>query len=83
MENHMIKLKENEKGDKFEDLARELKRLRNMRVTMIPIITIGITVTLMFTRYSQQRIGKGTGGFGNKRTSGDNLKYSIVEIGHY
>ena len=30
---------------------------------------------------SQQRIGKMTGGHGNKRTSGDNSNYSINEIG--
>ena len=42
-----------------------------MKVTFIPVV-IGIfgTVTI-----------KGTGGFGNKRTSGDHLNYSIVEIG--
>ena len=33
------------------------------------------------TRYSHQRIGKGTGGLGNKRTSGDRPNYDIVEIG--
>ena len=31
--------------------------------------------------YSHQRIGTGTGGLGNKRTSGDHPNYSIVEIG--
>ena len=33
------------------------------------------------TRYSHQRIGTGTGGLGNKTTSGDHFNYSIVEIG--
>ena len=32
-------------------------------------------------RYSLQKISTGTGGLGNKRTSGDNPNYSIVEIG--
>ena len=32
-------------------------------------------------RYSHQRIGTGTGGLGNKRTSGDHQNYSVVEIG--
>ena len=32
------------------------------------------------TRYSHQRIGIGTGGIGNKRTSGDYLNDSIVKI---
>ena len=31
-------------------------------------------------RYTNQRIGTGTGGLGNKRTSGDDLNYRIVEI---
>ena len=35
---HRVKLKENEKKDKYLDLARELKKLWNMKVTVIPII---------------------------------------------
>ena len=35
---HRIKLKECEKKDKYLDLARELKKLWNMRVTIIPIV---------------------------------------------
>ena len=31
--------------------------------------------------YCHQRIGTGTGGFGNKKTSGDHPNNSIVEIG--
>ena len=31
--------------------------------------------------YNPLRIGKGTGKLGNKRTSGDHLKYSTVKIG--
>ena len=34
-----------------------------------------------YTRYSHQSSGTGTGGLGNKRTSGDYSDYSIVEIG--
>ena len=34
-----VKLKESEKKDKYLDLARELKKLGNMTVTIIPIIT--------------------------------------------
>ncbi len=33
-----IKLKEYEKKDKYFDLARELKKLWNMKVTIIPIV---------------------------------------------
>ena len=35
---HKIKLKEGEKRDKYLDLARELKKLWNMKVTIIPIV---------------------------------------------
>ena len=36
---HRIKLKECEKRDKYLDLARELKKLWNMQMTIIPIVT--------------------------------------------
>ena len=35
---HGVKLKEDEKRDKDVDLDRELKKLWNMKVTMIPIV---------------------------------------------
>ena len=35
---HRIKLKECEKNDKYLDLARELKKLWNMTVTIVPIV---------------------------------------------
>ena len=35
---HRINLKECEKKDKYIDLARELKKLWNMQVTIIPIV---------------------------------------------
>ena len=35
---HKIKLKESEKKDKYLDLARELKKLWNMKVTIISIV---------------------------------------------
>ena len=35
---HRIKLKECEKRDKYLDLARELKKLWNIQVTIIPIV---------------------------------------------
>ena len=35
---HRIKLKESEKKDKYLELARELKKLWNMQVTIIPIV---------------------------------------------
>ena len=36
---HRVKIKDNEKKDKYIDLARVLKKLRNLKVTVIPIIT--------------------------------------------
>ena len=35
---HRINLKESEKKDKYLDLVRELKKLWNMKVTMVPIV---------------------------------------------
>ena len=35
---HRIKMKECEKRDKYLDLARVLKKLRNMQVTITPIV---------------------------------------------
>ena len=43
---HRIKLKECEKSNKYLDLARELKKLWNMKVTIIPIVIVAFgTVT--------------------------------------
>ena len=36
--NHRINLKECEKKNKYRDLARELKKLWNMKVTIVPIV---------------------------------------------
>ena len=35
---HRVKLKESEKKDKFLDLARELKNLWNMKLTVMPVV---------------------------------------------
>ena len=42
---YRINLKESEKKDKYLDLARELKKLWNMKVTIVPIV-IGALVTI-------------------------------------
>ena len=42
---HRINLKESEKKDKYLDLARELKKLLNMKVTIVPIV-IGVLGTI-------------------------------------
>ena len=36
--NHRINLKESEKRDKYLDLYRKLKKLWNMKVTIVPIV---------------------------------------------
>ena len=41
LDDHRLKLKECEKKDKYLDLARELKKLWNMQVTIIPTV-IGV-----------------------------------------
>ena len=69
---HRVKLKESEKRDKYLDLARKLKKYGTK--------SDGDTNRNWRVRYSHQRIDIGTRGFGNKRTSGDHLNYSIVEI---
>ena len=35
---HRINLKESEKNDKYLDLAREFKKMWNMKVTIVPIV---------------------------------------------
>ena len=43
---HRVKVKECEKRDKYVDLARELKKLSNMKLTIIPIVISALgTVT--------------------------------------
>ena len=62
---HRVKLKENEKRDKYQDLARELKD----------------TNYNLYSWYSHQRIDTETRRFGNKRMSEDHPNYSIIKIG--
>ena len=54
---HRVKLKDREKRDNYFDLARELKKLWNMKVTFLPIVICALG--------SHQRIGTGTEGLGN------------------
>ena len=37
-QDYKLKLKESEKGDKYLDIAGELKKLRSIRITVVPII---------------------------------------------
>ena len=58
--NHRVKLKESEEKNIYLDLARELKKLRNM-------IYNNYTNSNWCFWYSHRRIDKGTGELGNKR----------------
>ena len=63
---HWVKLKESKKRHKYLDLARELRKLWNMKVTVI-LIVIGTLST-------------GTGGLGNKRMCRNHPNNSIIKI---
>ena len=71
---HRVRLKESKKRDRYLDLARELKKTMELE-------SDGGKNCDCRARYSHQKIGTGTGGPENKRTSGDHSNYSIVEIG--
>ena len=71
---HRVKMKESEKRDKYQDLARELKKTMEHEGD-------ANTNCNWCAWYSHQKIGTETGGFENKRMSGDHPNYSIVEIG--
>ena len=66
---HRVKIKENEKKDKYLDFIRVLKRLWIIKVTVIPPWD------------SSQKIGKGTGRLENKGTCGDHSDLRIIKIG--
>ena len=69
---HRVKLKECEKRDKYLDLVRELKKT-------VEHASDDYTNCNWCSRYTYQRIIKGTGGLRNKR-SGDHPNY-VIEIG--
>ena len=71
---HRVKLKETEKKDKYQDLARELKK------TVEHESVVYINCSWCFW-YSHQRINKGTGGLVNKRKNEDHPNNCITEIG--
>ena len=68
---HKVKLKENEKKDKYLDLAREMKK---------KIVEHESDGCNWYSWYSYQRTGTRTGWLGNKRTSGDHPNYCFIEI---
>ena len=67
---HRIKLKECEKKDKYLDLRGELKKLWNMKMTIMPIV-IGAFST------ANRGLLKGLEDFRNKRMIGDNPNYYV------
>ena len=68
-----VKLKEDKKKDKYLDIAKELKK------TVKPECDDDTNCNWC-SWYSHQRIGKRTGGPGNKRTSEDHPNVSIIKI---
>ena len=71
---HRVKLQESEKKDKYDNLARELKK------NAVHESDVYSNFDWHFW-YSHRRINKGTGRPRNKSTSGENPNYCIVEIG--
>ena len=55
---HKVKLKESQKRDKYLDLARELKKLWNIIVTVIPIVigALGIVTKWLVQRLEDLKI---------------------------
>ena len=72
--NPKVKFKKSEKGDEYLDLARELK------IETMEHEGDSDTICNWCAWYSHQRIGKGTGRLGDKRTRGDHPNYSIIKI---
>ena len=72
--NNRVKLKAREKKDKYLDLAREVKKIVEYESDVY-------TNCYWCSWYSHRKIVKGSGGLGNKRTSGHHLNYCVIEIG--
>ena len=69
---HRVKLKENEKKDKYFDIARELKKTVEHQ-------SDNYTNCDWCSWYCHRSIIKETGGLGNNRTSGDHANYYVIE----
>ena len=70
---HRVKLKESEKKDKYVDLARELKKPWNMKVTVIPIVigALGTVPKELLLGLEDLKM----------RKSGDHPNYYMTDIG--
>ena len=73
LEDQRIKLKRSKKRDKYQDLAREIKKI-------IECKGYNNINSNRSAWNSPQRIGKGTGRLENKRISGNHSNYSIIKI---
>ena len=69
---HRVKLKGNEKKDKYLDLARELKKNVEHESDVY-------TNSNWCSWYSDRKIIKGSGGLGNKKTTGDLHNNYIID----
>ena len=69
----MVKIKENNKGDKYLDFASDLRKLWHLNVTVRAIVD-GALLTV------PPKIGKTTGRVGNMRTHRDNSGNSIDDL---
>ena len=74
---HRVKLKESEKRDEYLDLASERKKQNKKKQTIEHEGDSGTNCNWC-TWNNHQRIGKGTGRFGNKRTSVYHLNDSLI-----
>ena len=61
------------KKHKYLNLTRKLKKLWNMKVTVIPIVIGDLE--------QSQRLSKRAGGVGYRRTNWDHTNYCIIEVG--
>ena len=70
---HGVKIKENEKETSTWTLPKNQKKLWNIRVTVIPIVSglLGMV---------RKRLVKGTGRVGNPRNNRDHPHYNILKI---
>ena len=81
---HRVKLKESEKKDKYLNIARELKKLWNIKVTVIPILidALGPVTRVLVPGPEDLEIRERVETIvGNRKTSRDHPNYRIIKIG--
>ena len=70
---HRVKIKENKSRDKYLDLARELKKLWNMKVTVVPIVVDALGTV-------PPKSGKETGETQDQRKNKDHPDHSTLNM---